>query len=155
MIAPPEWAVKEAEALWDGSYDRFGLRERLGRANSCRILALALAAARAEGRAERFSGWLPTAENINALPGPIRGYICDLETRADPAGEVRELVVARDTIRQLEAKLHLAKAEGVRDGFHQAAALRSTLPVRNAPEWNDALDDYEKAILAQMPEAKT
>jgi len=46
------------------------------------------------------TGWLPTSANINALPDPIRGYIHDLETRADPAGE---LVLARDAIRQLQA----------------------------------------------------
>src|SRR5215813_15017507 len=30
-------------------------------------------------------GWLPTAENVNALPEGIRGYVNDLETRCDPA----------------------------------------------------------------------
>lgn len=39
----------------------------------------------------------PTAENINALPEPIRRYIHDIEARCDPAGEVRELTIARDT----------------------------------------------------------
>lgn len=49
--------------------------------------------------------WLPTAENINALPEPIRRFVHKLETRCDPAGDSRELTIARDTIRQLEAKL--------------------------------------------------
>lgn len=53
--------------------------------------------------AEATEAWLPTAENINALPEPIRRYIHDLSTRCDPAGEVRELTIARDTIRSLEA----------------------------------------------------
>ncbi len=47
--------------------------------------------------------WLPTAENINALPSPIRSYICDLETRCDPAGIVRENVLTKDENRQLRA----------------------------------------------------
>jgi hypothetical protein len=47
--------------------------------------------------------WQPTPDAINALPEPVRRYIHDLETRCDPAGEVRELVIARDTIRSLEA----------------------------------------------------
>ena len=34
--------------------------------------------------------WTPTAENINALPLPLRRYIRDLETNADPAGTLRE-----------------------------------------------------------------
>lgn len=35
--------------------------------------------------------WTPTAENINALPDPLRLYIHELETVCDPAGDVREL----------------------------------------------------------------
>lgn len=46
-----------------------------------------------------FDDWLPTAENINALPERIRKYIHDLETRCDPAGEVRELTIARDAVK--------------------------------------------------------
>jgi hypothetical protein len=32
--------------------------------------------------------WKPSKETINALPQPLRGYIMDLETICDPAGEV-------------------------------------------------------------------
>ena len=46
-----------------------------------------------------FMDWTPTPENINALPEPLRKYITDLETRADPAGEVRELTIARDAVK--------------------------------------------------------
>jgi len=35
--------------------------------------------------------WTPTAENINALPDPLRRYIHELETACDPSGDVREL----------------------------------------------------------------
>ena len=49
--------------------------------------------------------WLPTAENINALPDPLRKYIADLETNADPAGMIQENMSLRATIEQLEAKL--------------------------------------------------
>jgi hypothetical protein len=49
--------------------------------------------------------WLPTAENINALPEPIRAYIHDLEMRGDPAGDVRARILAEDTVRALLAKL--------------------------------------------------
>lgn len=45
--------------------------------------------------------WLPTPESINALPEPIRAYIHDLETRADPAGDVRARILAEDTVRAL------------------------------------------------------
>lgn len=57
---------------------------------------------RADARAQQ---WLPTADAINALPEPLRRYIHDLETKCDPAGDLRELALARDTIRYLEAKV--------------------------------------------------
>jgi hypothetical protein len=34
--------------------------------------------------------WTPTAENVNELPLPLRRYILDLETNADPAGTLRQ-----------------------------------------------------------------
>jgi hypothetical protein len=45
-------------------------------------------AARAEGEIQ--DDWTPTAANINGLPEPLRRYIHDLETNADPAGMVLE-----------------------------------------------------------------
>lgn len=55
--------------------------------------------------------WTPTSEAIDALPGPIRSYIHDLESRADPAGEVRELVICRDSLVAMERRV--AEAETV------------------------------------------
>lgn len=49
--------------------------------------------------------WMPTAENINVLPERIRSYIHQLETRCDPAGDTRELIIARGTCKALEAEL--------------------------------------------------
>ena len=54
---------------------------------------------------ERFNSFTPTSKNINALPDSLRQYIADLEARCDPAGEVRELSIARDITRAMEAKL--------------------------------------------------
>jgi hypothetical protein len=54
---------------------------------------------------KKWQNWVPTAENVNALPGPVRQYVHDLETRCDPSGDVRELVVARDTANQLESRI--------------------------------------------------
>ena len=56
--------------------------------------------------------WLPTAENINALPDPIRRYIHDLETNADPAGMVQENIILKETCKALEIKL--SEAESIR-----------------------------------------
>src|SRR4051812_28705714 len=48
--------------------------------------------------------WLPDAEQVNALPQPIRKYIHDLETNLDPAGIVAENALLRDTVAALEAR---------------------------------------------------
>lgn len=53
----------------------------------------------------RFDDWLPTAENINALPESLRRYVFDLETRCDPAGEVALLSLTKDQNTQLQAKI--------------------------------------------------
>ena len=48
--------------------------------------------------------WKPTVAAINALPGPLRQYIHDLETRCDPAGEVAGLTLTRDQNQMLQAR---------------------------------------------------
>ncbi len=50
-------------------------------------------------------GWLPTAENVNALPEGIRRYVHDLQTRYDPAHDVQRMALQADTIRGLDAKV--------------------------------------------------
>ena len=58
--------------------------------------------------------WLPSSDNINALPDPIRKYIHDLETRCDPSGDVQERALMRDNMRGLEGlvlELRAAKGE--------------------------------------------
>src|SRR5262249_41524326 len=56
-------------------------------------------------------GWLPTAENVNALPEGIRRYVHDLETRCDPTHEVQKMALQADTIRGLDAKVRELEAE--------------------------------------------
>jgi len=53
--------------------------------------------------------WLPTPENINALPEPVRKYIRDIETNIDPQGMVRENVLIKDTCKALVLKLEEKK----------------------------------------------
>ncbi len=55
--------------------------------------------------ADYWSGWLPDARHINALPDPVRKYIHDLETRCDPAGDIRELTLLRDQNEALQRKI--------------------------------------------------
>lgn len=56
---------------------------------------------------------------INALPHPVRAFVHELETRCDPAGEVRELFCARQEVLALRATLDAALAE--RDEAQKAA----------------------------------
>jgi len=50
---------------------------------------------------DRIESFSPTPEQTNALPYHIRNYIHLVESRCDPAGDIRELVIARDTIQSL------------------------------------------------------
>lgn len=55
--------------------------------------------------------WTPTAENINALPDPVRRYIHDLETTCDPAGLQRELCIARDITRAQDVQISALRSQ--------------------------------------------
>jgi len=50
-------------------------------------------------------GWLPTPENINALPEPVKKFIYHIETNTDPAHIVRENILIKDTCKALVLKL--------------------------------------------------
>ena len=65
-------------------------------------------------------GWLPTPENINALPEPVRQFIHDLETNTDPAHIVRENILIKDTCRSLLLKLE--EKRKVTEGWIQKMA---------------------------------
>lgn len=56
--------------------------------------------------------WQPTAENINALPLPLRRYIMHLETHADPAFTLQQLWCRTDQVAQLEAVVAACKCFG-------------------------------------------
>lgn len=56
-------------------------------------------------------GWIPTAENINALPMPLRRYIMELATMADPQLLVQQNWELRDLVAALEAMLQRERAE--------------------------------------------
>lgn len=56
--------------------------------------------------------WTPTAAAINALPDPLRRYIHDLETMADPAGLVQENYELRLQVRAVEAMVERLRDEG-------------------------------------------
>jgi hypothetical protein len=54
---------------------------------------------------EGLQSWTPTVENINALPEGIRQYIHDIETRSDPAGDIRTIAVQKENLAALEKRV--------------------------------------------------
>lgn len=72
--------------------------------------------------------WLPTAENINALPEPLRRYVADLETMCDPAGLVRENAQLKDANRGLQAMYRSAVDAGVAIPRAPGAAPEDSYP---------------------------
>lgn len=61
--------------------------------------------------------WLPTSENINKLPEPIRLYIHDLETKCDPGGDVQTIASQKDQIGGLTTRIK--ELEGACDVFEK------------------------------------
>lgn len=55
--------------------------------------------------------WTPTPENVNALPGPVRRYVHDLETRCDPSGDVQTIASLREQVAGLTARVRELEAE--------------------------------------------
>ena len=49
--------------------------------------------------------FVPDPEHINALPGPLRSFIHDLSTRADPAGDVAQIACLKETVAALGARV--------------------------------------------------
>ena len=49
--------------------------------------------------------WTPTAENIDALPRPLRRYIQRLQSDVDPIGTMRENFRLRQEVKTLKKRL--------------------------------------------------
>lgn len=75
--------------------------------------------------------WLPTPENINALPDPLRKYIHDLETNCDPAGMVQENALLKDTVKGL-----IMKDLSIREGTEK-------LEAKGGESWSDPISFVE------------
>jgi hypothetical protein len=61
--------------------------------------------------ATEMDKFIPDADHINALPGPLRRVIHDLETRADPAGDVAEIAMLKENNAALWARVRELEAE--------------------------------------------
>ena len=57
-----------------------------------------------EGALFEVDEWQPTAANINSLPGGLKNYVFHLETLCDPQYVIRENLMMKDLIKQLEAR---------------------------------------------------
>jgi len=55
--------------------------------------------------------WLSGPEHINALPYPLRTYIHESETRADPAGDVAVIAFLKDSVEALQVGIHELESE--------------------------------------------
>jgi hypothetical protein len=78
--------------------------------------------------ATEMDKFIPDADHINALPGPLRRYIHVLETRADPAGDVAEIALLKENnaalwarVRELEAGCPRRPAEANWERVRRAA----------------------------------
>ena len=97
--------------------------------------------------------WQPTSKNINALPDPIRRFIYELETDADPAGTIRAKCIFEGQVKQLAAQLAEAQAATRRECaailFADAAQEKA-----KAERWPVGSDSYrERMAWAQHFEA--
>jgi hypothetical protein len=54
---------------------------------------------------EKLDSWTPTAANIESLPEPIRKYIADMQTNADPPGMIAENALLADAVRALQNRI--------------------------------------------------
>lgn len=78
--------------------------------------------------------WLPTPENVNALPEPVRRYVHDVVARCDPAGLVQENAVLKDTVAALTKRVE--ELEGAQGRVPGAAmgALAGTIEKKEATD---------------------
>ena len=82
--------------------------------------------------------WLPTSENINALPDGVRHYVHDLIARCDPSGDVAATTLMRDacdglqrmyrkaadTLTWVVGCFSAAEAEGLQDALAETTDER-------------------------------
>lgn len=71
--------------------------------------------------AQPAGAWLPTAENINALPEPLRDYVHQLEARCDPSGTVRENAQLKDVNKGLQIMYRNAADAAAQPAVQQPA----------------------------------
>lgn len=98
---------------------------------------------------DALNNWLPTTGNINALPKPLREYIHNLETIADPAGTVRENAIAVDTIAGLEVLLVDEKSKNAALQAKIDALMLEHCPDEMTPEQRAEWVKHQRAVTGE------
>lgn len=104
-IIKPDWITEFFE---DEEHEDFYIDDTIkidGQSTLPKLLANFLTRKIAGQIREPGEDWSPTADNINSLPKGMKDYIYSLETLCDHQYIIRENMIMRDTIRQLEAKI--------------------------------------------------
>jgi hypothetical protein len=104
--------IYEVRVLENGTMEIMVLRFNFGRLQESRHFREVTPSTQAERETVMAPPPAPSANEINALPDRIRRWVHDLETRCDPAGDLRDLRHAEDRIRELEAALRGATGAG-------------------------------------------
>jgi hypothetical protein len=60
------------------------------------------------------AGWVPTPDNVNALPEPLRKYIHELIANCDPGDLVRENILLQQQVDELTVLVDAMKRTAAR-----------------------------------------
>jgi hypothetical protein len=117
---PPDSAeVAKAREYLKGLYD-----DPLVNSPDLALLHLPVVLAAYDAQAAELAtirAFKPDAAHINGLPEPLREYICELETRCDPAGDVQTIASLRDQRDGLLSELARLRMALEQYGGHDAA----------------------------------
>jgi hypothetical protein len=89
-------------------------------------------------RSESLDNFVPDPAHIKALPKPLKKYIHDLATRADPAGDVAAIACLRKNVQGLTVTIDSARKE-LQD-------LCMVWRCRNDSTWEQAAEELERKV---------
>jgi hypothetical protein len=94
---------------------------------------------------------IPDPETINALPKPLRRYIHDLETNADPAGTMRENIRLRQENEMLRKECRQVAAQAARNKGPDAEIVEALLAEAECNVANGSmLVERQRSLVAEL-----